>query len=79
VAQASRQESYSQRPAGDIMDVMAITFLLSSRKLAPIHSLSDTHNAMLRTGLWKARPHFVTEDYCMTFSINTNLAALGDV
>jgi hypothetical protein len=61
------------------MDVKTITFLLSSRKLTPIHSLSDTYNAMSRIGLWKARPHFVTEDYCMAFSINTNLAALGDV
>src|SRR5262245_3852309 len=59
------------------MDVMAITFFLSSRKLAPIHSLSDIHNAMSRTGLRKAQQHIVTEDYCMAFSINTNLAALN--
>jgi flagellin len=32
---------------------------------------------MSRTGLRKAQQHIVTEDYCMAFSINTNLAALN--
>src|SRR5436190_6470651 len=52
-------------------------FLLSSNQLAPIHSLSDTYNHNVTYWARKARPHTVTEDYCMSFSINTNLAALN--
>src|SRR5436190_21362010 len=52
-------------------------FLLSSNQLAPIHSLSDTYNHNVTYWARIAQQHFVTEDYCMSFSINTNIAALN--